>query len=75
MLGLAQAKPVPPIDLPPERIVVIDCEDDPIIPPPVRQQVRERYAGSKHYLLPRGGHFPALSNAAAINDILRANGS
>ena len=73
VLGLAQAQPVPPIDLPPERIVVIDCEDDPIIPPPVRQQVRERYAGSKHYLLPRGGHFPALSNAAAINDILRAN--
>jgi len=75
VLGLAQARPVPAVDLPPERIVVIDCEDDPIIPPPVRQQVRERYAGSKHYLLPRGGHFPALSNAAAINDILRANAS
>lgn len=73
IVGLATARPVPPLSLLPEKIIVIDCEDDPVIPPTVRQQVRDRYAGSKHYLLPRGGHFPALANAQAVNDILRGN--
>ncbi|MBB3178736.1 alpha/beta fold hydrolase [Variovorax sp. Sphag1AA] len=73
IVGLATARPVPALDLPAEKIIVIDCEDDPIIPPAVRQQVRDRYAKSKHYLLPRGGHFPALTNAQAVTDILRGN--
>ncbi len=73
VLGLALAPPVPALSLPLEKIVVIDCEDDGVIPPPVRQQVRDRYAGAKHYLLPRGGHFPALANPGAVIDILKAN--
>lgn len=73
VIGIATAAPVPPLALSPERIIVIDCEDDSVIPPAMRQQVRERYAASKHYMLPRGGHFPALANPEAVNDILRAN--
>lgn len=73
VLGIAIARPVPELNLPAEKIVIIDCEDDTVIPVDVRQQVRDKYKGAKHYLLPKGGHFPALAYPAAINDILTAN--
>jgi pimeloyl-ACP methyl ester carboxylesterase len=71
VVGIAMATPVPAPTLAQSRIVVIDCEDDPVIPEVLRQGVRERYPNAAHYRLQSGGHFPALLNPAELNPILR----
>lgn len=69
-LGVADAKPCPPLPLPDSRIVVIDCADDPIIPPDSRRAMRNRYAAAEHHTLQIGGHYPHILNPDAYNAII-----
>jgi pimeloyl-ACP methyl ester carboxylesterase len=66
-VGVAAAKLCPPLPIPHKRITVIDCEDDPIIPPASRQAVREHYAGADLQTLQTGGHYPHILNPNAYN--------
>jgi maspardin len=66
-LGVIDAKLCPPLPLPSSRIVVIDCADDPIIPPASRQAVRDRYRGAQIDTLPTGGHYPHILNPNAYD--------
>jgi pimeloyl-ACP methyl ester carboxylesterase len=68
--GVAAASLCPPLSIPPERITVIDCEDDPIIPPRSRQAVRDRYAGAHRCTLQTGGHYPHILNPQAYNAVI-----
>ncbi len=62
---------VPPLPaVPDSRIVIIDCHDDPLIPPAVRDDVRARHPAAEQHSLLSGGHFPYLTRSAAYNDIL-----
>jgi maspardin len=70
-LGVIAAKPCPPLPFPHERIVVLDCADDPIIPPPAREAVRAVYAGAEINTLPTGGHYPHILNPQAYDAIIR----
>jgi maspardin len=49
---------------------VIDCEDDPIIPPRSRQAVRDRYVGAHLHSLQTGGHYPHILNPHAYNAVI-----
>lgn len=60
--GVVDALACPPPVLPADAITVLDCADDPIIPPEVRARVRARYPGARHVSLPSGGHYPHLLN-------------
>ncbi len=60
----------PPLPIPTSRITVIDCEDDPIIPPQSRQDVRDRYPGAHIRTLPKGGHYPHILNPEAYDAII-----
>lgn len=71
VLALLRAGDAPPVPLPPERIVIVDCEDDFVIAPVVRQEVRDRYPRATVHTLPSGGHFPYLSRAEEYTAILR----
>jgi pimeloyl-ACP methyl ester carboxylesterase len=71
VLALLRAPNLPVLPLPHERIVVIDCEDDPVMPAPVRQALRARYPGAHVHTLSSGGHFPYISRAAQYTEILR----
>lgn len=66
---LCKRPPVPA--LPDRQIVVIDCQDDPLIPPAVRDDVRNRYPAAAHHRLPSGGHFPYLTRSRRYNQILK----
>lgn len=59
-MALALCQPARTVPLPPERIVVIDADDDPVVPPDARKALRERYRGSTQYNLSGGGHYPAI---------------
>ena len=62
---------VGPLPLGPDRLVVIDCADDPLIPPALRDQVRQRYAGGALHSFERGGHFPYVTRAESYSAIIR----
>ncbi|MGV3635752.1 MAG: alpha/beta fold hydrolase [Pseudorhodoplanes sp.] len=69
-VGVAAAKPCPSLPIPHDRISVIDCADDPIIPPASRQAVRDHYAGAHLHTLKTGGHYPHILNPDAYNAVL-----
>lgn len=66
-VGVIEARTCPPIGVPPSNIVIIDCADDPIIPPASRQAVADRFASATRITLPFGGHYPHILNAEAYN--------
>lgn len=66
-VGVIEARACLPVAVPADDIVVIDCSDDPIIPPASRQAVADHYANAEHITLPVGGHYPHILNAAAYN--------
>lgn len=69
-LGVGRAKVCPPLTLPMAVITVLDCFDDPLIPPAVRSRLRSSYLGARHISLPTGGHYPHLLNPQAYQDLL-----
>jgi pimeloyl-ACP methyl ester carboxylesterase len=71
VLALLRAGELPRVPLPLERVAVIDCDDDPVLPPAVREEVRARYRGASQHTLPTGGHFPYISRAEQYTAILR----
>jgi pimeloyl-ACP methyl ester carboxylesterase len=66
-VGVVEARACPPLAVAAVDIVVIDCADDPIIPPASRQAVADHYSGAEHVTLPFGGHYPHILNAEAYN--------
>lgn len=42
------------------KAVTIESDDDPLIPPPMRQAVRDRLRPAAAYVFATGGHFPYL---------------
>jgi len=59
--ALKQGPELPPLNLPRERIATIESADDPLIPPQVREAVRERLKPSITYRFEWGGHFPYVA--------------
>jgi maspardin len=62
-VGVVNALPCPPLTLPSEAVTVLDCTDDPLIPPSVRARLRQRYPGARHVALETGAHYPHLLNS------------
>jgi maspardin len=69
-VGVVNALPCPPLPLAPDAVTVLDCEDDPLIPPQVRERLRRRYPQSRHVTLSSGGHYPHLLNSSAYESLL-----
>lgn len=56
--GIKRAPDLPAVALPAERIVTVEAQDDPLIPPFMREEVRARLKPSVAYRFETGGHFP-----------------
>jgi maspardin len=69
-VGVIDAQLCPLLPRPSDRIVIIDCADDPIIPPASRQAVRDRYRGAEINTLPTGGHYPHIINPDAYDAVI-----
>jgi len=68
--ALKQAPELPDLELPPERITTIEADDDPLITPEMREEVRARLRPAVSYRFRWGGHFPYLARPAAYLAIL-----
>ncbi len=60
VLAVQSAPAVPALAIPAERITVIDCADDPLLPREVQDDVVRRYPGARHVRLAGGGHYPYI---------------
>ena len=60
--------PAPAIDA--AKIVTIEVDDDPLIPPQMREAVRARLSPSVAYKFTDGGHFPYLARPADYTSLL-----
>lgn len=70
LLALKHAPLIPEIALGPEKIFVIEAEDDPLIVEPVRAKVRKTLSPSVTYRFKHGGHFPYVVRPDAYLSIL-----
>lgn len=61
-LGVVRSTPSPELPIPLERITILDCEDDPLIPAAARARLRDRYTKARHVTLQTGGHYPHILN-------------
>jgi len=71
VLAMLRARALPPLPFPDERIVIIESADDPLIPEPVRAEVRRRYPGAVVHRFDRGGHFPYVTRPEDYTALLR----
>lgn len=70
LMALKYAPPLPEINIGSERITVIESQDDPLIPPPVREAVRAKLNPSITYRFKEGEHFPYVVRPEAYTSIL-----
>ena len=71
VLALQKSEAVPPLAVAPERIVIIESEDDPLINAEIRQAVKDRYQGAAVKTFPVAGHYPYVTRAADYTKIIR----
>ena len=61
-LAVVRARSCPLLALDPRRLLVLDCEDDPVIPPAGRANVRRHFTAGRQRTLASGGHYAHLLN-------------
>jgi pimeloyl-ACP methyl ester carboxylesterase len=71
VLAVATSGAVPPLSLPASRIVIIDSDDDPLIPASARRAMRRRYKGAKSHRFKIGGHYPYITRPRQYTEVLR----
>ncbi|MEJ7932497.1 alpha/beta hydrolase [Ramlibacter sp. AN1015] len=69
-LGVVKAQACPELPVASKDIVVLDCLDDPLIPPAAQERLRMRYPNSRHVRLPSGGHYPHVLNPDRYEGVL-----
>ena len=65
VLAVQAAPAVPALDIAADRITIIDCVDDPLLPRVVQDAVVRQYPGAHHLRLSGGGHYPYVVRTAA----------
>ena len=70
-LGVVRARPSPPLPIPPAAVTVLDCDDDPLIPAPIRARVHAQHPGARRISMPHGGHYPHLLSTPAYLQLLK----
>ncbi|MCR9135951.1 MAG: alpha/beta hydrolase [Alphaproteobacteria bacterium] len=70
LAALKHGPELPPLALAPDRVISVDAVDDPLIPPEMRQAVRERLTPSVAYRFSHGGHFPYVARPAYYTAML-----
>jgi len=67
MLGVQLAMPLPPLGVPDDRVLLVECDNDPLIAPPLRQAIRALHPSAAFASIAGGGHYPYITQAAAYN--------
>jgi pimeloyl-ACP methyl ester carboxylesterase len=72
MLAVQRAAVLEGAALDPDRLLLIECDNDPLIPPSSRQAARERFPRATVASIPGGGHYPYILKAEAYNQAIAA---
>ncbi len=67
MLAVQRAVPVPPLSLDESRLLLVECDNDPLIPPPMRDAIRARYPRAQCCVIAAGGHYPHILQTETYN--------
>lgn len=68
--GIKNAPPLPPVGIASSNIVTIEGADDPLIPLPMRDEVRVILKPAVSYRFESGGHFPYLARPQLYTGLL-----
>ena len=68
--ALKHGPELPLVSLPKDRIVTIEAADDPLIPAPMREAVREALEPGKAFHFTSGGHFPYVVRPAVYTALI-----
>lgn len=63
-----------PLDRPPiedSRVMLIDDDQDPMVPAEMRNALRSRYANAERHAVTGGGHMPAIQRPAEFAELVR----
>jgi len=71
LLAVGRARPAPAVTLPRNRIAIVQCADDALLPERTRTRLREPYAGCSLFQYATGGHYPHVTIADQFNADLR----
>ncbi len=69
-MTVLRATTLPAVGLPPEQVALIDDDDDPVITPATRADLRRSYAASRHERIRGGGHYPSILAPAGYHRAL-----
>jgi pimeloyl-ACP methyl ester carboxylesterase len=53
------------------KLTIVDCSDDPLVSPAMRDQLPIRYPGARHVRLESGGHFAVMTQAPRLAALVR----
>jgi pimeloyl-ACP methyl ester carboxylesterase len=67
MLAVQRATTPPPLGTADDRLLLIECDNDPLIPPPMRADLRHAHPGARSVVIEGGGHYPYILRADAYN--------
>ncbi|MDB5882294.1 MAG: hypothetical protein JWP43_2172 [Ramlibacter sp.] len=67
LLAVQQALPLPPLAIPDRDILLVECDNDPLIPANVRKDLRDAHPGARVVDIPDGGHYPYILRVDAYN--------
>jgi pimeloyl-ACP methyl ester carboxylesterase len=72
MLAVQRATPLPALALDDARLLIVECDNDPLIPPPMREALRAAHPGAKSVVVEGGGHYPFLLRQEAYDRAVSA---
>lgn len=72
LLALSRVTEIPVAAVPPERLTILQSDDDQLVAAPVRRGVVERYPGAHVHTFDWGGHFPYVTRPDAYIGIIRS---
>jgi pimeloyl-ACP methyl ester carboxylesterase len=72
MLAVQRATPAPSLGIPEVRLLIVECDHDPLIPGPMRAALRAAHPHSPVCVIEGGGHYPYITKADAYNAVVGA---
>lgn len=69
-IAVLSAPALPAFTRDPATVTLIDAQDDPVLPPPMRDALRTRYPGAAHRRFATGGHHLHFTRAHELTDLL-----
>jgi maspardin len=70
LLLLIGAEPLDRPPIPDSRVMVIDDDQDPMVPAEMRNALRSRYANAELHAVTGGGHMPAIQRPAEFAELI-----